>query len=440
VIFLICIFVVTTDLVADVVTEWNEVTLNIIRGDPISPPWASRTLAMVHVAMFDAINSIEQECQPYRVSLPAPEGASPEAAGAAAAYRILSDQYPKSQAFLDEAYTRTLSAIPDAQARADGEAVGLAVADEILAWRSTDHATDAVAYTPGTQPGQWRPTPTSFQAALLPGWGMVTPFTMTSGSQFRTAGPPALDSVEWAQNYVEVKMLGSKNSTLRTADQTQTALFWSDGANTGTPPGHWNTIGQVVSSMENYSLTENARLFALLNIALADAAISSWDAKFKFDFWRPITAIREGEMDGNADTVADSTWEPLIATPPFPETISGHSTFSSSAARVLTLFTNDVTYEFSVGSDGLPGVARTFQSFTDAAREAGRSRIYGGIHYQFSNEHGMEAGNKIGKQAFTNFLNKVEEPPPGPPLFGLCANFGLIMIPALFWGAKILLK
>jgi PAP2 superfamily len=209
--------------------------------------------------------------------------------------------------------------------------------------------------------------------------GLVTPFAIPTSDFFRPNGPPALESTKYAADYNEVKALGADDKCTRTPDQTKIALFWADGAGTVTPPGHWNVIAQDVVTTRRNTMRQNARLFALLNVAMADAAICAWDAKYHYNFWRPVTAIRNGGTDGNPATAADPNWSSLITTPPFPDYISGHSTFSGAAAAVLSFFYGRTRIPFTTGSDALPDVVRHFRSFLDAAREAALSRMYGGF-------------------------------------------------------------
>jgi membrane-associated phospholipid phosphatase len=387
----------------DAVLDWNQTLLNAVKQDKTAPPLASRNMAMVHAAIYDAVNAIEQTGKIYRVEANAPESASAEAAAAAAAHRVLVNLYPQQTATFDTALQASLAEIPDGVSETDGVNLGQSVADEILQWRSTDGANATVQYTPGTNPGEWQPTPPGFAPALLPQWPNVTPFAMTNGEQFRPAGPPALDSEEYSTELNLVKQLGSSNSTERTAEQTEIAQFWADGGGTYTPPGHWNEIAQDVSLQQGSTLAENARLFALLNIAMADAGIIAWDAKYTYNFWRPITAIQQADSDGNPQTASDPNWTPLLTTPPFPEYISGHSTFSGAADAILTSFFGE-NINFTTESAGLPGVRRSFESFTQAASEAGISRIYGGIHFASANEDGLAAGRALGEYVFDNFL------------------------------------
>lgn len=387
----------------DAALDWNQTLLNAIKSDKTAPPKAARNMAMVHAAIYDAVNAIEQTHEVYHVGADAPDGASEEAAAAAAAHRVLVNLYPQQTATFDAALQASLAEIADGKAETDGVNLGKSVADQIVQWRSADGANATVQYTPGTDPGQWEPTPAGFAPALLPQWPNVTPFAMTEGDQFRPDGPPELDSDEYTAELNQVKELGGSNSTARTAEQTEIAQFWADGGGTYTPPGHWNEIAQDISLQQGSTLAENARLFALLNIAMADAGIVAWDAKYTYDFWRPITAIQQADSDGNPETAGDAEWTPLIATPPFPEYVSGHSTFSGAADAILTSFFGE-NINFTTESAGLPEVRRSFESFTQAASEAGMSRIYGGIHFASANEDGLAAGKALGEYVFDNFL------------------------------------
>jgi len=395
---------------ADVVLDWNDVLLNAVRVDKTPPPKASRAMAAVHVAIFDAVNGILGGYTPYHVTASAPGGASPEAAAAAAAHKVLVAIYPAQQATFDAALATSLAAIPDGTAKTDGIAWGESVADQILALRANDHSADVVPFSAPTGAFWWIPTPPAFAPALLPNWPKVTPWTMTSGSQFRQEAPPSPTSGDYTRAFREVKHLGRVDSTERTADQTQIALFWADGAGTETPPGHWLTIAEDISQQEQLSLAQNARLFALLGLAVADAAIVSWDNKYYYNNWRPVTGIQQADTDGNPSTTADPRWQALIATPPFPSYTSGHSTFSGSSSRILDLFFGTDKISFSTTSDALPGVQRSFTSFSQAAEEAGQSRIYGGIHWQYDNEFGLSSGRSLAEQVFFNFLTPVVAP------------------------------
>ncbi|MBL9000269.1 MAG: Ig-like domain-containing protein, partial [Phycisphaerae bacterium] len=280
------------------------------------------------------------------------------------------------------------------------------MADLIIAQRRADGSTDYTEYFPSTAPGLWQPTAPMFAPALLPNWATLTPFSMTSPDQFLPQGPMALTSAQYTAEYNEVRSIGAANSTTRTADQTAIARFWADGAGTYTPAGHWNQIATSIAQSQNLSLFDTARLMAQLNVALADAAIVAWNAKYTYNQWRPITAIRNADLDGNPDTEQDRGWMPLVNTPPFPDYLSGHSTFSGAAERILTdTFGSNFSFTsraFSLPGDA-PGALRSFTSFAHAANEASASRIYGGIHFRESCEVGLAAGRALGDHVLARF-------------------------------------
>lgn len=423
---LFCTLVLLASLaVADVVTDWNTVALDAIRASNTAPPAAARNLAILHSSIYDAVNGIHRTHNPYFVTATGPANASSEAAASAAARRVLLSLYPNLQSKIEAEYQNSLRRIPSNARTTQGIQWGESVASAILQWRSSDGSSNTVPYTPGTQPGQWRPT-ISFggvvRPALLPQWGSVLPFALATGTQFRPPAPPPLSSPQYAAEVNMVKAIGAVASSTRTREQTQIAQFWGYGPGTATPPGHWNEIAEAVADRNNSrgdddhdrgrsgrsSVERNARLFALLNIALADAAIVSWDCKYVFNYWRPITAIQEANTDGNPATESDPSWIPLLATPPFPEYTSGHSTFSGAAAVVLAYFFGSDRVHFSIGSDDLPGVRRSYKSFSEAAFESGISRIYGGIHFTSANLHGLSTGAAVGMYVAWNFLTPLE--------------------------------
>jgi membrane-associated phospholipid phosphatase len=388
---------------SNIVLDWNRIGLEAIRTDKTAPPIAARNLAIQHTAIFDAVNAISHTFNSYKANVTAPANASLAAAVTAAAHQVLINLYPNQTATFDTAESAALGSIPDSLAKIDGIAVGEAAATQILAARSNDGSKTKVSYLPKTNPGDWQPTSPGFLPALLPQWQNVTPFAMTNGSQFRPSGPPALSSDRYTTDFNQVKTLGAKNSPVRTTEQTEIAQFWSDGAGTYTPPGHWNAITEEVATKRNTSLVDEARLFALLNIALADAAIAAWDAKYIYEFWRPVTAIRQADFDNNPQTSADPTWDSLIGTPPFPEYVSGHSTFSGAADAILANFFGE-NVGFTATSSDLPSVSRSYNNFAAAADEAGISRIYGGIHFLAADVDGLAAGRALGNYVFDNFL------------------------------------
>ncbi len=396
---------------ADVITDWNNVMLETTRTTPLNPPHASRALAMVHTAMYDAVNSIAQTHQPYHMSVPTPADTSREAAAAQAAYRVLSQLFPSQQPTYELALSNSLAGVPDGAEKQAGISLGTTVADAILALRANDRSDEVVAYTPGSAPGEWVPTPPAMAPALLPNWPNVTPWAMTRGDQFRsTTGPPALDSPEYAAYFNEVKLIGAADSVTRTADQTEIAQFWADDPGTATPPGHWNRIAQTVAEARGNTLEDNARLFALLNVGAADAAISCWDNKYAFNDWRPVTAIRQADTDGNPATEPDPDWSSFVTTPPFPTYTSGHSSFSGAAASILSGFFGDDQISFTSSAEGTVVADRSYTSFSQAAEEAMNSRLYGGIHWRYDNEDGLLLGRALGEFVLATQMQPVPEP------------------------------
>jgi hypothetical protein len=380
----------------DEVLKWNEIVVNAVRRDKTPPPLAARNMAIVHGAMYDALNGIFQTHAVYRVPIKPPPVASPRAAAASAAHRVLISLYPGQKQTFDAALRESVAGIRDARAEREGVQLGIFVADRFLEWRSGDATVARADSYSEPDSGLWRPTPPQFQKAALPQWGRVTPFAIRDMKQFRSEPPPRLSSPEYAQCFNDTKALGAIDSPVRTNDQTEIAYFWADGPGTATPPGHWNEIARAVALDRGNTLAENARLFALLNISMADAAICCWECKFMFKFWRPITGIRSANDDDNPDTTMDSRWTPLLETPPFPAYTSGHSSFSGAAAAVLADFFGTDNIRFTATSDALAGVERSYSSFSEAAEEAGRSRIYGGIHWNCDNAEGLAAGRSLG--------------------------------------------
>ncbi|HXQ02382.1 MAG TPA: phosphatase PAP2 family protein [Candidatus Udaeobacter sp.] len=381
---------------ADVVTDWNNAALDAIRTGNTPPPIASRSLAILHTSIYDAVNGIARTHERYLVPSVAPASASRPAAASAAAHKALVHLFPANASSFDALNAAILAGIPDGPHKRAGIVWGEFVATVVLFARANDGSNAVVQPPGGSGPGVWVPTPPAFLPYLLPQWGFVAPFGMRNSSQFRPPGPPSLDSQQYAADYNEVKELGAAVGSTRTEDQTEIGLFWADGAGTETPPGHWNSIAQIIADARGNTLEENARLFALLNIAMGDAAICAWDAKYTFDFWRPVTAIAFAEPQLN--------WMSFIVTPPFPDYTSGHSTFSAAAATVLPLFYDTEDLPFTTGSDFLPGVYRSFSTCLDAAEEAAASRIYGGIHFRTASEDGLQAGIGIGQWTFVHYL------------------------------------
>jgi membrane-associated phospholipid phosphatase len=402
----------------DVVIAWNKTALDAAHVDMTAVGLMSRNLAMVSGAVYDAVNSIDQFGAAYHANLTAPSGASAQTAASQAAYTVLVALYPTQKARFDATLAQTLGTIPNGPSKKAGRAVGVAAGEDILAWRANDGSSTMMTYTPGTAPGQWQPTPPDYMMALEPMWGKVAPFGIPSAQQFLPPPPPPLNSPAYTAAFNEVKSLGAVNSTTRTPQETQTGLFWAydlPGA-TGPPPIHYNQIAEQVALEQHNTLDQNARMFALVDVAMADAAIEAWYAKYTYNFWRPVTAIPNAGSDGNPNTVADPTWMPLGApgegiipnyTPPFPAYISGHATFGGALFQTLADFYGNDHVTFTITSDELPGVARTYTSFSAAAEENGQSRIYLGIHWSFDKTEGIATGDSIANYVFAHdFTNQ----------------------------------
>jgi RNA polymerase sigma factor (sigma-70 family) len=390
----------------DPVLDWNETALKTLADvKELRTPGASRALAMVHAAIFDAANAIDRRYTPYAVDLQARPGTSAEAAVAAAGHAVLVSLYPADVANIEAAYAASLAPIPDGTARNDGMALGEAVAARILALRSDDGSGVSLPYTQPFSPGVWQPLPPASIAAFV-AWGKVMPFTLRQGSQFRPAGPPALTSSQYTADFNEVKSLGGLNSAARTADQSQAAFFWVEN-----PPITWNNIARITAEQKGTTLSENARLFALLNLSGADSAIAAMDAKYTYNFWRPWAAIPMADLTGNPNTIADPDWKPLgpAPYPPHPDFVSQHSTYSAAAATVLASFFGTDNIGFSVTTSSAPnGAVRSFNSFSQAAQECSNARVWIGWHFRTACRDGASLGREIGHWTFDESLQPVQ--------------------------------
>ena len=402
----LCVASVTRLCAGNAVLEWNKEAVDAIRLSRNPPPLAALLYATYHVSIFDAVNGITRTHHGWLVNDPAPAGADMDAAIASAAYTVLTELFfSTNPRTLRIAYDNALAAIPDGAAKADGIAWGRKVAVAVLAKRADSGYNKPIPGTySSTEPGKWRETPPTFRPPLLPFWGKVTPFVMTSPSQFRAPPPETLGSKEYAEELAFVASHGARDDADRTEYQTMSTPFWSDDLGTGTPPGHWNIIAEDIARRKDLSVPETARLFALLNLAEADAGISCWETKYYYSFWRPETALRELDPKLNPQLVNKPDFIPNMASPPFPSYTSGHSTFSAAGARMIALFFGTDDIEFSVGSDGLPGVVHTFKKLSDAQAEVGMSRVWGGIHTMSDNLEAQKAGMKIADWVYANAL------------------------------------
>jgi MYXO-CTERM domain-containing protein len=402
---------------ADVITDWNGTAVEVARSFA-NPNPASYSIVLAHLAAYDAVNAIHRTGAPFlsdSATLHADASASLEAAAAQAFYDVLVSKVPGSQkGALDEALAASLARVPDGDAKTQGIAVGSAAAAALLTARSADVWSPSPApdpYVGEDSLGKWRPTPRENTAnAPLPGntpwWANLKPFALDAGNAVDPGAPPPLSSSRYAIDYLEVKQYGVKTNSARSADQTNIARFWAQ--QTHVP---FNAIARSLSLRQHLSVEDNARLFALLNLAIADSRIAIWSAKYAYSAWRPITAINYQGDDGNADTVAaappatgtDPTWLPLLETPNHPEYPSGHSGTGAAAAGVLATWFGDAT-AFTVGSDTQLGFTRSFTSLSQAAEENANSRIYGGIHFRYANEAGITLGHKIADRVTTQLL------------------------------------
>jgi len=385
---------------ADVVTEWNAIAVATAAAGRHGASDASRTTALVHAAVFDAVNAVEKRYAPYRVRVVAPAGASAEAAAVAAAHAALVRLYPAQQAALDQAYATSLARVPEGGPRTAGIAVGENVGAEMVALRANDGATAPNTYRPVTSPGVYVMT----SLPVSSHWGKVTPWLLERPAQFQPGPPPALTSPEWARDCEEIVDVGGKQSRTRTAEQTDIARFWAVVG-----PASWDPLLRGVAEAPGRTLLQNARLFALAEMAAADAYIAVFDAKYTYNFWRPITAVRNGDLHG-AGTSRIADWEPLIDTPLHPEYPCAHCITSAAIAAVLEAEIGPTFPEVGMTSPTAPGVVRrwtTAKAFTD---EVSAARIYGGLHYRTSAVVGQAMGRKIGELAVKQYLTPATRP------------------------------
>ena len=384
---------------ADVVTDWNERTVAYVQSRGMGPPPAERIIAMVHAAMFDAINSIERKYRPYLVQLPVTAATSREVAAAAAAGTVLANIDPQAQTDMKSALATYLANIPDSAEKAAGITLGAAVAARVLEARANDGSAGSDNYRPKAKVGTYVPT----APTLAPQWSGVKPFAMTSGSQFRPAAPVVLTSREWTADYNEIKELGGRNSEKRSAQQLENARFWiASGANIYYP------IVRAIHESKRLSLIESARLYALMAVARADALIAVFDAKYHYDFWRPITAIRNGDIDGNPATTRDATWAPIAETPMHPEYPCAHCILAASMTGVVeVLFGTAEVREVAINSPTLPGVTHRWTNMRALDTEVADARIWAGFHYRFSTRIGQDMGRRIGQYTVRSVMQPV---------------------------------
>ncbi len=384
---------------ADVIMDWNAKADAIAAENKILPVPHARTMAMLHVAMFEAVNAIERRYTPYKLDLSADRSTSREAAAATAAYTILLAIYPDQRPALDATLEASLSGIPATEGKVKGIELGKAAAAGLIAARANDGSDTRETYRPHTTPGAYVPT----VVPISPTAGATTSWVMKSGSQFRPGPPPPLNSETWTRDLNEIRTLGARDSTIRTAEQTSIGRFWFLVG-----PPSFNPIVRQAASAKRMDLVDCARLFALAEIAANDAIVAVFEAKYTYNFWRPITAIRNADITQNPATPHDPSWLPLGDTPLHPEYPCAHCIISAAVSTVLQQIVGDEFGEFSMTSPTAPGVTRKWTRLRDYSDEVSDARIYAGFHYRFSTEVGKEMGRKIGDLTVTTQLRGLE--------------------------------
>jgi hypothetical protein len=393
---------------ADAVADWNAIAVQSILTAARPGPTGFTDLATMHAAIHDAVQAIEQRFQPYYVEVRGASG-SPTAAAARAARDVLVHRFPAQAAALETMYQQYLISHNLSETDA-GVAVGAAAASGIIALRGCDASFPQTPGTPfvgGTEPGMWRPTPPANLAMAVPWLGNVVPFTLTRSSQFRAGPPPALNSSEYTRDYDEVRMIGSLNSSSRTAAQTDAAQFWN-----GNYVVIWNQLLRDIAGTHVVNIADTSRLFALAELATADAVITAWDSKNFYAYWRPVTAVREGENDGNPRTTGDAAWLPLLITPNYPDHTSGANNVTRAMTRTLELFFQSDRMTYSMTTTNTAPTqqdVRNFTRFSDASREVVEARIHSGLHFRFADEAARDQGNDVAEWVYTNFLRPVRD-------------------------------
>lgn len=394
----------------NVVIQWNRNLLVIVRTPGAQPATVhpTRSFAIMHAAIYDAVNAIDRTHAPYLVRLSdVPRFASQDAAAASAAHEVLVALYPAFQPTLDTELQQSLAAIPDGLDKTDGIAIGKTVADKILALRANDGSNASpipFVFTNPPAPGAYQSTPPNFpKQPQFTHWSHVTTFALKSANQFRPGPPPSLTGDVYTDGFNEVKSLGIAGSTTATPDQALTGRFWN-----GAIQNYWNEIAQTAALAHDLTTTEDARLFALLNLSFADGVIAFYDAKYTYNFWRPVTAVREAAIDANSETTPDPNWLPEVGnTTPDPSYPGAHAVISAAGAFVLDSFFGKHHFDFNVTSEVLPGVERSFDSFEAANEEATLSRIFAGVHFRPDLTTGQTLGRQIADFVLDNFLSRV---------------------------------
>ena len=394
---------------ADAVLDWNLIAVNTSIANGQNPFAQARSAAIVQLAVFEAVNAITGDYQPYLGSIVAPHGASADAAAIQAAYHVLSNFFPLSASTLLTARANSLALIPDGQAKSDGIATGDAAALAMIALRANDGSSPAQFKIPGPAvPGEYQATPScpimnGIKVGTLFHWQNVTPFGIPSASEFLLDPPPALDSNQYATTYNEVKVVGSAsaNSAERPQDRANVVLFYAASS----PTQVFNQVArQVVGQEGRHSLSENARAFALINMAISDGAVTTFFNKYHYNFWRPETAIHAGGSDGNRKTDADPNWVPFIVTPCFPSYPSAHGTLSGAGAEVMRRLYGEAGHAITLSNPAVPSIVLYYGSFKQITDDISDARVYGGIHFRTDQDAGARLGRAVGETIYKNNL------------------------------------
>jgi hypothetical protein len=397
---LVCLLSAPVVADADVVSEWNQIMVNTTRTQ--NPFAQARFAAITQLAVFEAVNAITHDYQSYLDAISAPATASPEAAVAAAAHAVLTNYFPASAAALDMAFASSLSAIPDGPAKDEGIAVGQAAAAALVARRANDGSGSPIPYVPTSAPGFWQPTPPAFSAAILLHWGRIDPFGILTTAQFRSDPPPPLTSNRYARDYNEVKAVGDVDSAARPADRTDIARFFAATSATQA----WNSAAAQACGDRMGTLAQNARVLALINMAISDALVSSLETKYYYQLWRPVTAIRAGDIDSNQRTDTDPGYLPLIPAPAFPSYPSAHASAGGAARVILERLCGHEGHTITLVNPALPGLVVDYTDFRQITSDIDDARIYGGIHFRFDQEAGARQGRDVGRYILKNSLGE----------------------------------
>lgn len=380
---------------ADVIMDWNAKADAIGIEKQLVNSANTRGQAMLHVAMFEAVNAIDRRYTPYRLNLTADSGTSREAAAASAAHDVLVALYPDQKADLDATLATSLSAITDGEAKSKGIELGKKAAAEIIALRANDGSKTPESYRPQTSPGVYVPTAVPIESTAA----KLTPWVMKEASQFRPAPPPSLTSEVWTKDLNEIREFGSLNGSKRSAEQTTIARFWLF-----TGPRTFNPIVRQIATAKKMDLVDCARLYALTAMAASDAFIAVFEGKYAYNFWRPITAIRNADLAGNPATPREASWVPLGTTPMHPEYPCAHCIVASAVSNVLQIVVGNEVGEFSLSSPTASGVTRKWTRLQDYSDEVSNARVYAGFHYRFSTEAAKDMGRKIAELAVSTQL------------------------------------